>query len=152
MIYSLSPESYGEEYKNYLPKTATEISDKIIDLFPDWDYYLKAKITQEEFQKFVGDIKLKINKEKKISINVNYDSSKYNKDIKDFDNDSISYRVYLREKKLKNQYAGMEWWQVKNKNEIYYTEYYHDKEKSSKSGEVISTYEDGYIYFFVRKY
>lgn len=152
MIYSLSPESYADDYKNKLPKTATDISEKIIDLFPDWDYYLRAKITQEDFQEFIRALNLKVNKEKKLFISVNYDSTKFNKSIKDFEGDSISYKEYLREKNFKEQYKGMDWWQVKNINDIYYTQYYHDKEKTSISGEVLATYEDGYLYFFVRKY
>ncbi|MCX6166146.1 MAG: hypothetical protein NTU73_15010 [Ignavibacteriae bacterium] len=151
MIYSLSPESYAEEYKDKLPKTATEISEKIIDAFPDWDYYLRAKITQAEFQKFVEDLNLKINKEQKFSINVNYDSLKYNKDINDFNGDSTEYRMYEYNKNFNKQYKGMEWWKVKNINDIYYTAYYR-KDKTLISGEVLATYEEGYLYLFVRKY
>src|SRR6266540_5048671 len=56
--YAISPESYAEEYRDKLPNDAEETQEHIVDLFPDWDYYLKAKITKEEFDKFVKDLEL----------------------------------------------------------------------------------------------
>lgn len=123
MIYSLSPESYIDEYKSALPKTATEIKEKFYDAFPDFSYFMKAKITKDDFTEFTGKLKL----------NNNNDSTKY------------SYKVF---KGGKNE---LDWWKVTGKSDIFYKVYYH-KDKSSISGEEYATYEDGNLYFYVIKY
>jgi hypothetical protein len=123
MIYSLSPESYIDEYKSALPKTATETKEKFYDAFPDFSYFMKAKITQDEFNTYTKELKL----------NINNDSTK------------LSSKIFKSGKK------ELDWWKVTGKNDIYYKVYYH-KDKSSVSGEEYATYEDGNLYFYVIKY
>jgi hypothetical protein len=136
-FYSVLPESYIDEYKSALPKTATNISDKFIDAYPDWSYYLKAKISQEEFNDFVKNLKLDKNNVKKIVNIFNYDSTKFN-------NSEFNKR-YMK------QFEGMDWWKVTNKNNVYYAVHYH-KNTSSISSEEFATYEEGYLYFRIVTY
>jgi len=60
-FYAFSPQSYASEFRSELPRSAEEIQEHIVDLFPDWDYYLKAKITKEEFDEFTEDLELEHN-------------------------------------------------------------------------------------------
>lgn len=123
MTYSISPESYIDEYKSALPNTATEMKEKFYDAFPDFSYFMKAKITKEEFKDYTDKLKL----------NINNDSTKY------------SFKVFKGGKK------ELDWWKVTGKSDIFYKVYYH-KDKSSISGEEYATYEDGNLYFYVIKY
>jgi hypothetical protein len=125
-------------YKDALTKSATEISDKYIDEFPDWEYFLKAKITQNEFYDFINEINLKINDKMKIIQDINLDSTNHNKDS------------YLKSINLK--YKNIEWWDVKNRNEVYYSVDYHKDNPSMISSEEFATYENGYLYLHVITY
>ncbi|MCX6164388.1 MAG: hypothetical protein NTU73_05925 [Ignavibacteriae bacterium] len=73
------------ELKYSLPSTATDISDKFIDIFPDWEYYLKAKITQEEFYNYINELGLKIISDRKMATlkNIKIDSTKDYNEFKD---------------------------------------------------------------------
>ncbi|MCX6164389.1 MAG: hypothetical protein NTU73_05930 [Ignavibacteriae bacterium] len=46
----------------------------------------------------------------------------------------------------------MDWWDVKNKSDIYYAVDYHEKDPKIISFETFATYEDGYLYLLVIKY
>ena len=43
-------------YRAALPASAQNVQDTSVDLFPDWEYYLKADISPEEFDAYVQEL------------------------------------------------------------------------------------------------
>lgn len=117
-------------YRNRLPSTATEISEKYVDAFPDFSYYLKARISQNEFNDFVKHMGLEINLFKQIPEIERYDSTKYRNDP-EMDN-------YMK------QFKDMNWWDLDIDNKVYY--------KGSEGSDYYASYNNGFLYFFVYKY
>lgn len=117
-------------YKNRLPSTATEISEKYVDAYPDFSYYLKARITKNEFNDFIKELGLEINLFKKMPRLEQYDSTKYR--------DDPEMDMYMK------QYKDMNWWDLDIGNKVYY--------KGFGESDYYATYENGFIYFFVYKY
>ncbi|MEA3396034.1 MAG: hypothetical protein U9R05_01050 [Chloroflexota bacterium] len=50
--------SSENHFRAALPPDARNVQDGSIDLFPDWEYYLKAEISQETFDGYVQDLGL----------------------------------------------------------------------------------------------
>ena len=48
----------ANHFRSALPFSAQEVQTASVDLFPDWDYYLKAKLPEEDFPRYVQDLEL----------------------------------------------------------------------------------------------
>jgi hypothetical protein len=50
--------SSANHFRSTLPFSAQDVQTASVDFFPDWSYYLKARLPEEDFARYVQDLEL----------------------------------------------------------------------------------------------